>query len=328
MAVHGLANPGWWARVMRVKSILLPIAVAFGATAILPSIPAHADDRSADRVTYAVIGDVPYGVEQEASFGTLISAINTDPKVRTVVHVGDTKNGSTPCSDERLTAVRDAFETFEDPVVYTPGDNEWTDCHRPAAGGYDPLERLAKVRELYFAEPGETLGRRPEHVDAQPELIENVRWVRSRVAFATLHAVGSNNGLAPWTGNTAPTAAQLAEVTARLDATVSWVDSTFDRAQAEGLAGVVLIMQADTFPQAGSGLQPIVDRIAARAAGFDGEVLVVQGDSHTYKVDQPLENVTRIVVHGETLPFEYLRLTIDLRADQLFSWERVQVAQS
>src|SRR5688572_21919946 len=116
---------------MRVQSILLPIAVAVGATSILPSIPAVADDRSAARVTYAVIGDVPYGTEQEASFGTLISAINTDPKVRTVVHVGDTKNGSTPCSDERLTAVRDAFETFEDPVVYTPGDNEWTDCHRP-----------------------------------------------------------------------------------------------------------------------------------------------------------------------------------------------------
>jgi hypothetical protein len=110
---------------------------------------------------------------------------------------------------------------------------------------------------------------------------------------------------------------------------VSWVDATFDAAEAEALAGVVLIMQADTFPDMGSGQQEVVDRIAARAAGFDGEVLIVQGDSHRYKVDQPLplENVTRIVVHGETLPFEYLRLTIDLRADELFSWERVQVAQ-
>ena len=314
---------------MRVQSFVAPVAFAIGVIAVVPSIPAQAADRSADRITYAVIGDVPYGADQEASFGDLIGAINTDPKVRAVVHVGDTKNGSTPCTDERLTAVRDAFETFEDPVVYTPGDNEWTDCHRPAAGGYDPLERLAKVRELYFAEPGETLGRRPEHVDAQPELVENVRWVRSRVAFATLHAVGSNNGLAPWTGKSAPTVEQAAEVAARIAATESWIDQTFDVAEAGGLAGVVLIMQADTFPNAGTGLQPIVDRIAARAAGFDGEVLIIQGDSHTYKVDQPLplDNVTRIVVHGETLPFEYLRLTIDLRADELFSWERVQVAQ-
>src|SRR5687768_4494502 len=103
---------------MRVHPRLLPFAVAFGAVAVLPSIPAHADDRSANRVAYAVIGDVPYGAAQEATFGTLISAINADPKVRTVVHVGDTKSGSTECSDERLAAVRDAFETFEDPVVY------------------------------------------------------------------------------------------------------------------------------------------------------------------------------------------------------------------
>lgn len=38
-----------------------------------------------------------------------------------------------------------------------------------------------------------------------------------------------------------------------------------------------------------------------------------QGDSHRYLVDNPLalDNFTRIVVHGETLPFEYLRLTVD-----------------
>jgi hypothetical protein len=56
-------------------------------------------------------------------------------------------------------------------------------------------------------------------------------------------------------------------------------------------------------------------------------VLVLQGDTHTYKVDDPLglPNFTRIVVHGETLPFEYLRLTVDRRADSLFTCERVAV---
>ncbi len=54
-------------------------------------------------------------------------------------------------------------------------------------------------------------------------------------------------------------------------------------------------------------------------------MLLLQGDSHSYTVDNPLEldNFTRIVVHGETLPFEYLRLTINPRAAELFSWERV-----
>jgi hypothetical protein len=224
--------------------------------------------------------------------------------------------------------VRDAFETFKHPLVYTPGDNEWSDGHRPAAGSFNPLERLHTVRELYFAEPGVTLGRRPMTVATESTLVENIRWIRSRVVFATPHVVGSNNGLAPWTGNTEPTPEQAAEVAARVAATLEWVDETFDAAEARDLEGVVLAMQADTFPTPGSGQQAIVDRIATRAAAFRGPVLLLQGDSHVFRADHPLplDNLTRIVVHGETLPFEYLRLTIDPRDPDVFSWERVQVA--
>ena len=93
----------------------------------------------------------------------------------------------------------------------------------------------------------------------------------------------------------------------------------------------MLAMQADTWdPAPTSAQQSIVDRIAARTAAFDGEVLLLQGDSHEYVADNPLglDNFTRIVVHGETLPFEYLRLTIDPRSEDLFSWERVPVPAS
>ena len=293
----------------------------------------NATDRSAKRLTLAVIGDVPYGTDQEASFSELIGAVNDDPKVRITAHVGDIKSGSTTCSDERFAAVAGAFATFEDPVVYTPGDNEWTDCHRVNNGSYDPLERLDALREVFFADPGGTLGGRNMRVDAQQALPENVAWQESRVVFATLHVVGSNNGLAPWSGlgQPTPTPEQLAEVEARTAATLAWIDDTFDRAIASGSLGVVLAMQADTWdPTPTSGQQSIVDRIAARTAAFDGEVLLLQGDSHEYVADDPLglDNFTRIVVHGETLPFEYLRLTIDPRSDGLFSWERVPVPAS
>ena len=315
----------------RTIKLTLAAALAVGTMATVATAASGGTSvtSSADPVTLAVIGDVPYGAAQEADFDAMIGAINKDPKVRLVMHLGDTKSGSTECSDERLTAVRDAMETFADPVVYTPGDNEWTDCHRPAAGGYDPLERLDTVRDLYFSEPGTTLGRRPKTVEAQTSLVENVRWIESQVAFATLHVVGSDNGLAPWTGASAPTPEQVTEVEARIEATLAWVDETFDAAEERGLGGVVLAMQADTFPTS-PGVQAIVDRIAERSAAFDGEVLLLQGDSHTYLVDQPLEldNLTRIVVHGETMPFEYLRLTIDPNAADLFSWERAQVSGS
>ena len=42
------------------------------------------------------------------------------------------------------------MDRFEGPLVHTPGDNEWTDCYRKKAGEFDPLERLAKVRAMFF----------------------------------------------------------------------------------------------------------------------------------------------------------------------------------
>ena len=319
--------------IVRTRACLTALVAITASISVSSSAGAGAGnttDRSAKPLTLAVIGDVPYGVDQEASFHQLIDAVNDDPKVRIAAHVGDIKSGSTTCSDERFAAVADAFATFKDPVVYTPGDNEWTDCHRTNNGSFNPLERLDALRDLFFAEAGHALGRRPMAVDAQPAFPENVAWEESRVVFATLHVVGSNNGLAPWTGlgRTVPTAEQQAEVDARVAAALAWTDDTFDRAETSASQGVVLVMQADTWdPAPTSAQQAIVDRIAARTAGFDGQVLLLQGDSHEYVADNPLglDNFTRIVVHGETLPFEYLRLTVDPRTDHLFSWQRVPV---
>lgn len=314
----------------RARNLTLALTVVcsgFVATAAPVTAGPGGPIRSGKPMTIAVIGDVPYGTAQEATFGQLIDAVNHDSKVRLVAHVGDIKSGSTTCTDERFAAVRAAFATFKDPLVYTPGDNEWTDCHRANNGGYDPLERLDAIRALFFAEPGSTLGGRTRRVEFQPSYVENVRWIESRVAFATLHVVGSNNGLAPYTGSTTPAPEQVAEVDARVGAALAWIDSTFDAAEGGDLLGVVLAMQADTFPVPASAQQDIVDRIEARTTAFEGQVLLLQGDSHRFVADNPLglPNFVRIVVHGETLPFEYLRLAVDPGGPALFSWTRVQV---
>jgi hypothetical protein len=318
------------ARTLLRRVALASVAAAVIAPSAVSAGSGNAEDQSSGAVTMAVIGDVPYGVAQEHSFLDVADAINADPKVRSVVHVGDIKSGSTECSDERFAAVARTFAEFKDPLIYTPGDNEWTDCHRVNNGGYNPLERLDAIRATFFSEPGTALGRHPMTLDYQPTLVENVRWIESQVVFATLHVVGSNNGLAPWTGIglAAPTPEQTAEVDERVGATLQWIDATFDAAESRQLAGVALFMQADTWnPSPTSAQQAIADRIAQRTASFDGEVLVVQGDSHVFVHDDPLamDNFTRIVVHGETLPFEYLQLTIDPHADQLFSWDRVTI---
>src|ERR1051325_9183072 len=95
--------------------------------------------------TLAVIGDTPYGPEKLAEFPALTDLINIEPKVDLVAHLGDIKAGSSsPCTNEYCDSIRVLFDRFKDPFVYTPGDNEWTDCHVGSKnnGLYTPTEAL------------------------------------------------------------------------------------------------------------------------------------------------------------------------------------------
>ena len=303
--------------------------------------------RQKRRSTVAVIGDTPYGDDQVTAFPALVADINADPAVRLVLHVGDIKNGSSTCTDQRFRAVLGLYETFRDPFVYTPGDNEWTDCHRPAAGGYLPTERLASVRDIFYPRTSRSLGGRPIDVLSQgsepgyEDFVENQLWMRSSAVFSTVHVVGSNNGLAPWFGSAeteTQKAIRLEEFETRMKANLDWIDSSFDVAERRDSRGVVIAMQADMFgPGDVDGFTPIVARIAERASRFDGPVLLLEGDSHRYRVDRPLTNgsavhgvttaapnVTRIVVEGETAS-EWLRLTVNPRSSRLFRWQREQL---
>jgi hypothetical protein len=314
------------------RTALIAILVTSSLTGAVDVVDAaEVGDRSSARVTLAVIGDTPYGADQvdPATFSGLLGDIGADPHVRTVVHLGDIKNGATRCDDTYFAQIADAFAGSRDPVVYTPGDNEWTDCHRPTNGGYDPYDRLAALRSTFFGDPGQTLGSHPMAVEYQDDFVENVRWVDARVVFTTVHVVGSNNGLAPWSApleTPANAVRREQEVAARTDAAVEWIDAAFDAAEATGAPGVVIAMQADTFATQPmlSGFTDVIERLESRAAAFPGEVLLLQGDTHRYLVDEPLAdapNLTRVVVEGETVG-EWLRLTVDPRADELFSWER------
>ena len=290
----------------------------------------------------AVIGDTPYSAQQVGSFREDIASINSDPSVRLAIHLGDIQEGSRRCEDRYLSRIRRDFDTFEDPLVYTPGDNEWTDCHEASKGGHAPTERLAKLRSVFFDRPGRTLGRRSKQVKAQPApFVENVRWEQGRAVFLTLHVVGSNNGLVPWPA-AAGGARQLQANRARQRANLAWLDRGFEAARARRAAGVVVAMQADMWPEDApadetSGFDAIVARLARRARAFGRPVLVLQGDSHEYKSDRPLAdgspihgvttrvpNLTRVVVQGADSS-EWLRLHVDPRSAEVFTWDRVDL---
>ena len=342
-------------RTLRTTAIAAAAALAF-----VPVSAAHAADTPGQQKTghysFAVIGDVPYGPAEIAAFPGKIDRINADVDVQFTVHVGDTKNGSSPCTDEYNTFIKNEFDRFAKPLVYTPGDNEWTDCHRPAAGRYNPLERLAAIRETFFGHPGLTLGAEPMRVDSQAALgvPENVSFRRQGIAVAALHVVGSNNDLTPWSGIglNAATTEQVTEEQARMDATIALVRETFAGARQRNDRAVVLFQQADMFvptftpsPAGNAAFNPLVEALVEESSAFAGEVYLVDGDSHHYTVDHPVasgsrwldfygvsgvaDNLTRITVDGEAQATNYLKVTVNRPgADHVLSWERIPYANA
>jgi len=347
---------------------MLYFAVAFvaaGCAREMPSTPSAGtlpsfttgtpiNSGSREAYTLAVFGDFPYGAAKIAEMPDFFAMINADPKVDIVVHLGDIKAGSnSPCTDAYFAMIDSAFATFKDPLVYTPGDNEWVDCHQGGKnnGFFTPTERLHAVRSLFFPVPGQTLGGRKKQLltqandPANAAFVENVMWMESQVVFATLDIQGSNDDLASW-GSPLPADAgnwptQTQERAARSQANSAWLEEAFATARANDAAGVVLMFQADMWDatSALSGFDDIVKHIGNLAASFGKPVLLLMGDSHLFRVDQPFTpssplfglhqstpvapNVTRVVVEGDGNRTEYLRLTVDPKSANLFSWERV-----
>jgi hypothetical protein len=325
------------------------MVVALALTPPIPSVAASGQDKPS-ATSFAVIGDVPYGAAQIAAFPGWVDRINAQPGLDLAFHVGDIKNGSSPCTDDYNAMIREQFDRFEMPLLYTPGDNEWTDCHRPAAGMYNPLERLDAVRAAFYETPGVTLGARPMKVASQVDLgFPENQSLRSRgVEMATIHVVGSNNDRAPWAGlgYTTPTSAQLAEEADRMEAAIELVEDAFARARQTDARAVAIFQQADMFDPSYqpswdvSAFQPLVQTLVDEASGYDGEVYLFDGDSHVYNVDRPLavgsrwlgihavqgsaDNLTRITVDGEANNTNFLQVTVNRPdAEHVLTWERV-----
>jgi hypothetical protein len=334
------------------------ITVAVCATALVslamaaPAAQAVDGQQKSGHYTFAVIGDVPYGADQVAKFPSWIDQINADPEVALTFHVGDIKNGSTRCDDAYYRMIRSQFDRFAIPLVYTPGDNEWTDCHRTNNGGYQPLERLAFDRSVFFDQPGTTLGA-PEKVSVPDAAYpENVALRRAGVDFAVLHVVGSNNDLQPWTGvgNTVATPAQVDEESARMTSSIALLRKTFADARQRQDRAVVVLQQADMFdptytpaPSDISAFRPLVQALVEETNSFAGDVYLVNGDSHIYNSDRPLApgsvwlqrygvtgsaaGLERITVDGSDNNKDWLKVTVNRPgAASSLSWTRIAYA--
>ncbi len=296
----------------RPRLLLAAILALVLAPVAFPAAPAPAP--AAERFVFAVIGCVPYARYNDGgkAFPRLIEEINRHAPAFTV-HVGDTLAGSENATDELLKQRLAEFNTFAGPLIYTPGDNEWTDTHTTQAGGHDPLERLAKIRELYFAEE-RSLGKTPIPLVSQrrdpmfKKFVENTRWAHGGVVFATAHVVGSSNNNQP----NVPGA--VAEWQERDAANEAWLRAVFAEARATNALGVAVFIQADPFAaDAGrqgytAGFEKFLKTFEEEARAYAKPVLLAHADEHRFRIDYgmkfeasaaPVPNVTRLETFGD-----------------------------
>jgi len=255
------------------------------------------------------------------------------------MHAGDIKAGSERCDNTLITHRFELYQKFQRAFVFTPGDNEWTDCHRVNNGQYNPLERLDFLRSVFFPQVGQTTGgqNRPVRSQAQggayPEFVENVMFRKQSVMFATVHVVGSNNNLEPWLGISPtdscslPRADRIAEFERRQAAALAWLDEVF--AAAADTKGLFLLIQANPYnlpsdpARCPGGFQGFLTRLQTRAQQYARPVVLAHGDDHFFVMDQPISNllVTRLQTYGETL-VHWVKVLVDPRSSGVFKIEQ------
>ena len=271
-----------------VGVVLAVLASRFGLPPVVATPPGA--------FSFGVFGDAPYFPDEALRYPILLKHIDAHD-LRFVIHVGDIF--WRPCSDDHYAEVLRHFNQLHEPVVYTPGDNEWTDCWERGSGSYAPLERLTRIRQIFFAHPDRSLGRAQIALVSQGgEFVENARWTEAGVVFATVNLPGSRNARAPFPSRTA---ADDAEVARRTAAAAAWTRAAFAEAKATNARAVVIAFQANVhFKKHPEDFEPWVSTVKDEAARFGKPVLLAHGDGHIFIVDHPLpqRNVTRLQVPG------------------------------
>lgn len=310
---------------------------------------------------FAIIGDMPYNAKQKKEFANVMKEINASD-LAFVAHVGDfafdgigwkkTTKGLPPCTDKTFKDRLGLAQASKHPFIFTPGDNDWTDCHRAKPRSYDPIERLTKLRQVFF-KGDKSHGQRSFRLIRQSKdsdyakFRENVYWTYGDVLFVTLHMVGSNNNL----GRTAEMDEEFDE---RNAANLVWMQKAFEMAKQNGSKAIMILSQAN--PQfennwttkqktryllGGLGMKPpkerretgfddFVEALEEETLAFGKPVVYVHGDTHTFRIDKPLisstsrrfiENFTRVETYGFP-DTHWIRGTIDPNDPNVFRFRQ------
>jgi hypothetical protein len=345
-----------------MKKLVLALGVLAAAVGIsaLATPGSGRADQGGNSYSIGLWGDVPYSVHQQTiGVPNLIADMNSS-RLAFTIHDGDLKQGSgSPCEDALYVRSEGYLNSLVSPAMYTPGDNEWTDCDRASNGGFNSLERLNHIRATMFDTPN-SFGVHPMLQAVQaPPYVEDRRWEFGPVTYATLNIPGSDNNLT----DVDPDPAEYA---ARNTATIAWMRQAFDYAESHGSDALMLVVQAnpgfDRFdamrapprnpqtlladlqppdPGAGNGYDEFLLALRAEVIDFAKPVVLVHGDSHYFRIDKPLldrngsriEWFTRVETPGDNQgtgntsnDVQWVKATVSPHNPDVFSFEQVIVA--
>lgn len=307
--------------------------------------------------TFGLWGDMPYVKNGDApKMQAVLDSINASD-IKFSLYDGDIKDGSSQCTDDIYSSAVTMFNSLKKPVVYIPGDNEWTDCHRTNNGGYNNLERLEYIRKTMFTSQ-QSFGQEKLKLTTQgtvgQKFVENTRFEHGNIVFVGLNVPGSNNNLVldekdcknKSARSSADCEAGNAEYAERDAANIDWLKSSFNAAKSSAAKGVVIAFQADPgfdLPETEDadeskeakfkGYRKFIDAVVAETEKFAGQVLLVHGDTHFFKVDMPLytptkllPNLTRVQTFGSPSN-HWVHVTVDSKRPVVFTVRPVIVKQ-
>lgn len=283
----------------------------------------------AQSVRFAAIGDLPYNTADERNVEDVLQDI-AKSQSEFIIHLGDIKSGSEYCGNELLERRIRQLDGSAKPLIYTVGDNEWTDCHRRTAGGFDPLERLQWLRKRAFQKPvslGQTslaVQQQASLTDAADTPAENLRWQRGSVLFISFNVPGSNNNY--WAQQEAdhPRNAEFAMRRAHNEA---WLSESISKARSGNIKAVVLAFQGNPFERDSAeqkshlrdGFAEWRSQLALQLKSLGKPALLLHGDTHTHRIDQSLRDdkgqIVTNVLRLETFGFPFTRNWVEVNVD-------------
>jgi hypothetical protein len=232
---------------------------------------------AADDFSVGIIGPSLKTPRDDSALRQAIS--ETDDENLAFVVVNGIKSAQEACSDNIYLDRKNLLDSAKNGLIISLAGADWTEC-KTASGKSSAVERLSRLRELFFADDFSFGASKIPLVRQSAaakfrSYAENSRWELGPVLFATINLPSDNNHYLSAGGRNS-------EFEDRSVANLNWLQRVVSHAGTHKLDAIVLF--CDHYPLAPApstkqrdGFAEIRDDIVRVAARFSGRILFVHG---------------------------------------------------